>query len=454
MTQSYIQKRDVFAAAFRARDGGPGAVRLSKRSSNLFRARLRVRGTALDAEALDGVISVDRDSMTADVEGMATYETIVDATLAEGLMPTVVPELKTITLGGAATGLGIESSSFRYGLVHDGLVEIEVLTGTGDVVVARPDNEHGDLFFGFPNSYGTLGYALRLRVDLVEVAPFVHVRHVRFDDVDDYFAEIERVCSEGSYDGEPVDFVDGTIFGRGVHYLTLGSFTSDAPWCSDYTGMAIYYQSIRRRHDDYLSVRDYIWRWDTDWFWCSGTFGVQNPYIRAWIPRRWLRSSNYWKVLAFAQRYDLQPRIDRLQRRPMHEQVIQDVEIPVGRAAEFLDFFHRELDIEPIWMCPTKARDPNVSWDLYPMDPTILYINFGFWSSAEMGPDDVDGDRNRLIERVVRDLGGSKSLYATSFYDEETFHSLYGGETYALLKKRYDPDGAFKTLYEKCVRRG
>ena len=38
---------------------------------------------------------------------MTTYEDLADATLGHGLMPKVVPQLKTITLGGAVTGLGI-----------------------------------------------------------------------------------------------------------------------------------------------------------------------------------------------------------------------------------------------------------------------------------------------------------------------------------------------------------
>ena len=42
-------------------------------------------------------------------------------------MPLVVPQLKTITLGGAVTGLGIESTSFRHGLPHESVREMDVL---------------------------------------------------------------------------------------------------------------------------------------------------------------------------------------------------------------------------------------------------------------------------------------------------------------------------------------
>ena len=70
-------------------------------------------------------------------------------------------------MGGALAGIGIESSSFRYGLVHETITEIEILTGSGEIVIATANNEHKNLFFAFPNSYGTLGYALRVRMQII-----------------------------------------------------------------------------------------------------------------------------------------------------------------------------------------------------------------------------------------------------------------------------------------------
>jgi FAD/FMN-containing dehydrogenase len=134
-------------------------VKLAKKTSNLFRFASGKTPdlTRLDVNAFHHVLSVDPVARTADVQGMVTYEDLVEATLAHGMMPLVVPQLKTITLGGAVAGLGIESSSFRNGLPHESVREMEILTGDGRIVVARPDNEHADLFHAFPNSYGTLG---------------------------------------------------------------------------------------------------------------------------------------------------------------------------------------------------------------------------------------------------------------------------------------------------------
>src|SRR5689334_12916609 len=74
-------------------------VRLRKPTSNLFRPRAESPGT-LDTTGLSGVLTIDPEARTADVLGMTTYEDLVAATLPHGLMPLVVPQLKTITLGG------------------------------------------------------------------------------------------------------------------------------------------------------------------------------------------------------------------------------------------------------------------------------------------------------------------------------------------------------------------
>ncbi|GBG35926.1 hypothetical protein NJB14197_41420 [Mycobacterium montefiorense] len=83
------------------------AVRLAKPTSNLFRARTKRDGRGLDTSGLTGVLGIDAAAHTAEVAGMCTYEHLVAATLRYGLSPLVVPQLKTITVGGAVSGLGI-----------------------------------------------------------------------------------------------------------------------------------------------------------------------------------------------------------------------------------------------------------------------------------------------------------------------------------------------------------
>src|SRR5215475_6499044 len=444
-------------------DGAP--VRLAKRTSNLFRFRDPLpRSTAgrsggpaatpgLDVSAFTRVLHVDPKARMAVVGGMTTYEDLADATLRHGLMPLVVPQLKTITLGGAVTGLGIESTSLRNGLPHESVTALEILTGDGRVVVATDDNEHADLFRGFPNSYGTLGYSLSLTIELEPVRPYVHLRHFPFDSAEACMEAVSQLAAEGRYRGHKADFVDGTAFAPDELYLTVGAYSEVAPWRSDYTGQQIYYQSVRRDKEDFLTIRDYLWRWDTDWFWCSRPFGVQNPLIRRLWPRRYRRSDVYRSLVAFDRRHGLSDRFDARRGRPPREAVIQDVEIPVDRGAAFLRFFAAEVGMSPVWLCPLRLRSDS-PWPLYPLDPGEVYVNFGFWGTVPLPPGHTDGFHNRLVEAKVAALDGHKGLYSTSFYSEEEFWAAYNGPAYARLKSAYDPAGRLSGLYEKCVRGG
>ena len=428
----------------------PGTpIRLAKKTSNLFRFRDEARAPGLDVSGFDRVLKVDPEARTAEVQGMTTYEDLVDATLPYGLMPTVVPQLKTITLGGAVTGLGIESSSFRLGLPHESVLSMEIMTGDGQVITATRDNEHRDLFYGFPNSYGTLGYSLKLTIQLEPVQPYVRLRHLRFSDAAKCAEMIGTLSAAREYDGEPVDFLDGAVFSADELYLTIGTFAATAPYVSDYTDREIYYRSIQKRSIDFLTVRDYIWRWDTDWFWCSGAFGLHNPTVRALWPKEKKRSDVYRKLVALDKRLQFSARLDRWRGKPPREDVIQDIEVPVGRLAEFLEFFHREVGIAPVWLCPLVTRD---DWPLYPLPKGEVFVNVGFWSTVPLQPGQLPDHHNRRIEREVARLDGHKSLYSTAFYSREEFWQHYDGETYRGLKETYDPDARLLDLYDKCVK--
>jgi FAD/FMN-containing dehydrogenase len=441
----FAQRRDELTRALRA-TAPEGTVRLAKATSNLFRDRTEAPRRRLDVRAFDHVLEVNPAAGWVDVEGMTPYGALVDATLARSTMPCVVPQLKSITIGGAVAGVGIESSSFRHGLVHETIEELEVLLGDGSVVVARPDNEHRDLFFGFPNSYGTLGYALRVRARVVPTRPYVRLEHVRHSEPAAFFAKLAAACAA------PVDFVDAVVFGPRALVITVGRFVDEAPYTSDYTYTRIYYRSLLGRDEDYLTARDYLWRWDTDWFWCSKNLYAQNPLVRRLLGRSRLNSVFYTKVMRWNARVGLTRRLDALLGRHP-ESVIQDVDIPIERAPEFLEFFLREIGIAPVWVCPFRSPHPQTRWTLFPTRPGVLYLNFGFWDVVRTRERHPSGHFNRLIERKVTELGGVKSLYSDSYFPPEEFWSIYNRDAYAALKARYDPGRRFKDLYEKCVLR-
>ena len=440
--QSYQSKKaDIIAQLKEIRATGVG---IRKDTSNLFRDRTDAAKPRIDVRHFNTVLRVNPQEGWVEVEGMTPYARLVEETLKHGVMPRVVPELKSITIGGAVSGLGIESSSFRHGLVHETVLEMDVLLATGEVLTCSPGNRYSDLFHGLPNSYGTLGYILRLRAATMPVTGYVHLRHHHHTQASRFFADLEEKCNSDA------DFVDGVIFGPGEFYVTEARHVAQAPATSDYTFRDIYFRSIQNRKEDFLTTHDYIWRWDTDWFWCSKNLGMQNPLLRRLAGRKRLNSLTYTKIMRWNSRHGFMKKLNAL--RGVHtESVIQDICIPLRNAGEYLQFMTDHIGIFPIWTCPARHVNSGVPTPLFPMNEACLYVDFGFWDIIRGRTRYPRGHFNRLIEQKTQELQGAKSLYSESFYDRDQFWSIYNEAQYRALKARYDPRGQLKDLYEKCV---
>ena len=439
---AHRRRARVFADALSRVRPADGGAALDKPLSNLLRDR-EPRRQGLPAGDLVHVLEVNAEEGWADVEGMVSYDALLDATLPHGVAPRVVPQLKSITVGGAVAGIGIEATSFRHGLVHETVREADIALADGRIVTCAATGEHAELFAGLPNSYGTLGYATRLRIETMPIAPFVQVRHQRFAEAGRFFQALDE-----GFDGD-ADFLDGVAFAPDDYVLSSARFTAEAPHTSDYTYRNIYYRSLREREVDHLTARDYFWRWDTDWFWCSKNLGAQHPLVRQLLGKERLGSRFYQRVMRWNSRWRLLEMAERFTgyRR---ESVIQDVDLPLATAASFLRRFMSEVGIFPVWICPVRSRGA-AHTPLFP-PPAPRYVNFGFWDTLRFRVGFPPGHFNRKVERAVASLGGIKSLYSSSFYSEEEFGRHYGGDAYRDLKTRYDPQGALGELYAKCVR--
>jgi FAD/FMN-containing dehydrogenase len=268
---------------------------------------------------------------------------------------------------------------------------------------------------------------------------------------------VELIVETGDLEGTRVDGLDGVVFAPGEAYLTLATWTGEPGDTSDYTGQDIYFQSIQQRETDRLTMYDYLWRWDTDWFWCSGAFGLHNPRVRRLWPRRWRRSDVYHRLVGLDLKTGFSARLDK-RKGVARERVIQDVEVPVDRLPDFMTWFDAEVGMRPVWLCPLRLREAGGpgsarTWPSYPLETGTTYVNAGFWGTVLLAPGRADGDLNRAIEQKVTDLGGHKSLYSDAYYDEATFDGLYNTANISRLRKELDPEGRLTGLYEKAVKR-
>ncbi len=436
---SFVAKRDQLKL-----EPQTGKIRLKKRTiSNLFRYAPRDRAASgLSLSDFVNVIGIDTENKTLDVEGLTTYERVVDFTLARGLLPLVTPELKHITVGGATVGIGIESTGFRYGFVHDGLIEAEVLLPDGRIVLCNGNDSHTDLFHALPNSYGTLGYILRAKIRLLSAKRYVHIRTSAFSGLDEYL-EAMRLATENADN----DFVEGLFFSADRFYLMTSRFTDNVPYADDIVRREVFYKLMQRTPDVYLTTKDYIFRYDPEWFW---NIPESMPYqiFRRYAPRPLRNSGFYTRYCEWERTWE---RFLPWQRKNDKEPLIQDWQVPWENTRELVKYALENVDLggKPWVAVPIKTP---LSPTLYPIGANRLYFNLGCYCQVKKVAGREDYHYTRIMDRKCFELGGIKMLYSSSFLSRDEFERLYNGSAYAQLKARYDPQGKAYTLYEKTAR--
>jgi len=443
MAADYQQKT---ARLLQSWQTGGGQLRLAKSTiSNLFRYQRRgAPQRRVSLAEFNQVIGVDADALVLEVEGLATYETIVAHCLPRSFLPQVTPELKHITVGGATVGIGIESTCFRHGFVHDGLLEADVLLPGGEIVTCTAGNDCADLFNALPNSYGTLGYILRAKIRLMPAAPFVHVEIRRFDAAGPYLAAMREATEAGD-----VDFVEGLFFEDRRFFLMLGRFRDSVPQADDILRRHVFYRLVQSRSDIHLRTEDYIFRYDPEWFW---NIPDSWPYtlFRRYAPRRFRNSAFYTRYAARKERWQARFGTAREQGT---EPLIQDWEVPWQHAEELVDFCLEQVDLDgrPWAAVPIRTgRQPT----LYPIHAGELYFNLGCYCQVRRPPGREHYHYTRIMDRKCFELGGIKMLYSSTFLEEPEFDARFNGAAYRLLKQKYDPAGNAPTLYAKVAMAG
>lgn len=389
----------------------------------------------IDLSPLNEVLEIDVDGRTCVVESGTTFGDLIEATLEHGLAPYTVSELEGITVGGAVSGCSVESMSYRHGGLHDRCREYEVITGEGEVLRCSPEQDP-DVFHMMHGSYGSLGILSKLRIELCPALPFVRMEYRRHRTFDAFWSDLLERCARADH-----TFVDGIIHGRDSFVLCLGEFVDQVPFTSSYDGEQIYYKSTATRQEDYLTTRQYFFRYDTECHWLSRTVPLlENRLVRRALGKHVLGSSN---MITWSNR--LRRPLRMIQRRP---DVTVDVFIPSKRFEEFFRWYEVAFNYFPLWVVPYRMPE------IYPWiadghaervgEPFV--IDAAIYGKPNQDP---NVDFSEVLEREVYRLGGVKTLISRNHYDEETFWSIYSRPRHEAAKGRLDPHNVFGGLYER-----
>ncbi|MEO8276985.1 MAG: FAD-binding protein [Thermoanaerobaculia bacterium] len=153
------------------------------------------RGLLLDSSAMNRILEINEEELYADVEAGVLWRELVVASTARGLLPPVLTNNLGVTVAGTTSMAGLGVASFRHGTQADNALELEVVTGAGDVVVCSREKEP-ELFDMVRCSLGQIAMITRVRTRLRRIPPMVRMYTLVYDELGRFMDDALKIMHE------------------------------------------------------------------------------------------------------------------------------------------------------------------------------------------------------------------------------------------------------------------
>jgi cytokinin dehydrogenase len=154
-------------------------------------------GLVVEMAALNTIHSIGPEGFDADAGVL--WKDLVQATFAEGFRVPTLTGYLGLTVGGTLSVGGISTSYLEGGQV-DRVQELEVVTGTGQVVRCS-ESERPDLFEAALAGLGQCGIITRVKMDLVPAKPLVRLYLLTYTNNATFFRDLRTLANRGEVDG-------------------------------------------------------------------------------------------------------------------------------------------------------------------------------------------------------------------------------------------------------------
>lgn len=430
------------------------SLKKSAPSNTLRNGEYKKESARLDLSSFTEILEWNVEEKWIVVEPKITFKKLCHFTLKQGLIPPVVPEFSSITVGGAIMGAALESSSHRNGQVNDACLEYECLLGNGERITLSP-TENSELFYGCTGSYGTLAILTAIKMRLVLSKKWVKLQFHCFSDL--------KHATDMLTTPRTDDFIEGIVFSP-AHARVITANMTDSPEESKVFRHNRYWSPWYAQHvlktqrpEEYMTLEEYLFRFDRGCFWigrCVHSWRVMTrllfhlgiPKIKnhSFDPSVWFRLMFGW-AFSSSGLYRLWHRVPN----QISENLffIHDFYAPFPQAYEVLRSFMEQTEIFPIWLCPIKGT--STPQFLSPHYGGCDFLNIGLYGIPSRSCS-VPELSQRLEKEIVA-FGGRKMLYSFTYYDRDTFSKIYSKVHYDYLRQKYSAEGAFPPLYDKIV---
>ena len=182
-------------------------VRFAKRNNIEVAARGQGHSTQGQAQVEAGVV-VDMVTL-ATVHEINPTNALVDAgtrwldllaqTIPQGLTPPTLVDFLELSVGGVLSVGGIGSQAFRFGPHVDNVLELQVVTGEGELVTCSATHNVG-LFNAARSGLGQFGLIVRARVRLIAAPPNTRLYHAFYSSLPAFLSDLEKLIDDERFD--------------------------------------------------------------------------------------------------------------------------------------------------------------------------------------------------------------------------------------------------------------
>ncbi|GAA2879341.1 hypothetical protein GCM10010517_41600 [Streptosporangium fragile] len=357
----------------------------------------------LETGGLSAVHSLEKDRVT--VGAGILWDEVVDRTLPHGLTPPVLTDFLGISVGGTLSMGGIGGSAFRHGLQIDNTLEVQVVTGAGELVTCSRSIRK-DLFEAVLGGLGQCGIIVRATVRLVPSPTHVRVYELSYDRVADQLSNHMIAVDDGRADYVLGLALPGDGGSRWNHRLQLVSFVTP---------------SARPDDDHVLAGLDTA----------PGSVSVVEIPYRDWAMR-------------------MGPQMAEIEEKGLRERshAWSDIFVPAseirGFAAEALaEVSPGEVDhYFPVLFYALDRRRLGLPLFRVPEQENRCFL-FGILKSVERDFSEIAIAHNRSLYERARKWGGTHYPNAPLILSGDQWRDRYGSawEEFSDAKRRYDPGG-------------
>lgn len=153
----------------------------------------------LDMSSLTEIREVDEKSGAVVCQSGIKWRSLVEQLAAERLSPPVLTNNLEVTIGGTLSTGGLGVASWRHGTQADNCLELEVVTGEGEIVRCSPETNR-ELFDAVRAGMGQFGVMTEAKLKIRRHRPNFRSFYLLYDDLGVLLEDLKVVMTDERFD--------------------------------------------------------------------------------------------------------------------------------------------------------------------------------------------------------------------------------------------------------------